>query len=380
MKKILIACERYSQNLGDGLIFDALQDVLSKELLKVESFDLSQRTSFSLGKNNLKVESKPNIREKLITTLVNIKVIGKYLGYLLWFIFKRKDYILSIEESIKGVDKVLIGGGQIVTDTTLGFMLRIYTLSRVCVNYNIPYSLVGCGVGVKHSFLSRYLYKKVFENAMYLTVRDDLSRRLIGDICKKREDDVLVFNDPVFSLLLDEKIKVCSEERVGINIQDFSELSVNGTTIGPSDYVFFLKRIIELHKVKNRKVYLFTNGSILDEKFMYDNFSDLSSDVEFVERSVYPVDLVNFISGMSLIVSSRMHCGIVSYVMKVPFLQICWDSKIENVWKRFSLDSKLIYLNSINNFNFNKLEYIHNAGEAEKHKAYFLDKIKQMVS
>ncbi|HHK8601507.1 TPA: hypothetical protein ACQYDF_004536, partial [Vibrio parahaemolyticus] len=91
MKKILIACERYSQNLGDGLIFDALQDVLSKELLKVESFDLSQRTSFSLGKNNLKVESKPNIREKLITTLVNIKVIGKYLGYLLWFIFKRKD-------------------------------------------------------------------------------------------------------------------------------------------------------------------------------------------------------------------------------------------------------------------------------------------------
>lgn len=382
MKKVLVVCERYSQNLGDGVIYTAIQDIFEDVNISACSFDLSHRSSFS--KSNKMTTEKKQLKDKLASVVCNSGSFGKYIGYLLWYVSKKNSFLYEFKKELdNGVSHVLIGGGQVLTDTPLGFMLKIYLITEACKKENIPYSFVCCGVGKKLSLLSKILYRDSFLGAKYISTRDGVSKKRIEKILGKHTAiKVEVLNDPVFTLDIDKyRSKAVSiTKRLGVNIQTFKELNAQEKSAKESDYINFINRVIHESSGKYDEVVLFTNGSQADQNFLNENFNKHEyPNVVILERPIKPEHLIEILLSMSAVICSRMHCGILSYSLNVPFYQLTWDDKINNVWSRFNLDKNLMSMDKLKWIDINDYEMIKNNGEANLQNNYTKDRIKHMV-
>ena len=108
-------------------------------------------------------------------------------------------------QSLKGVDLLIIAGTGPFTDQwggVSGFPYRIFQWTRVCRQNGTKVAVVSTGAGPIDSWLSRRLFRSALEQCAYRSFRDEESKQLVESLGVKGRTHV--FPDLAFSLPVPE--------------------------------------------------------------------------------------------------------------------------------------------------------------------------------
>ncbi|MCA9139345.1 MAG: polysaccharide pyruvyl transferase family protein, partial [Planctomycetales bacterium] len=334
--RIAVCGVRYSANLGDGVISDCLDWMISDVLpgAEVTHHDLAGRTGFG-------EETISGRREKLRILLALPRTLQNAIVRLLLGRKINRDLLPHWKGRIAGCDGCLIGGGQLLSDADLNFPLKIDGLIRSLDEANLPAAIYACGVtcggGQGARILARCLSNRQIK-AVYL--RDHKSMQAVAGFG---------IHDPVHAY--DPAIHVadayrCNEDReqsdafdVGINFTD----PVNMAYSSGRDLPYVgrlgetLATVVTTLSSRGLKVALFTNGAVEDEQFLdqSDALAGLSKlgNVTRLKRPIEPNELVRSIHRMRSVIAHRLHTNIISFALKIPSIGLEWSQKVPHFFE-----------------------------------------------
>ncbi|EKM21619.1 MULTISPECIES: polysaccharide pyruvyl transferase family protein [Vibrio] len=324
--KVAVVGMIYSKNLGDGVIYQSLKELLEKSGVTVVPLDTAGLREFSLSEEKY---SKKSFKTKIM----NFSPLTYRLATLFTSNVKRRAYNNYAENIIKSSDAVIIGGGQLITNFTETLPTRLLDIAKICKKYNKPYSIYGCGVGTKFTKSGIVKYTELISGASYVSVRGENSKDRL--ITLFNADNVNVVPDPVYGLV--RNTKTSDEKKVGICYQDILSLGMhdeNFSKLGKGGLDKILATTIEHLNLKGIQCCVFTNGDKLDFDYAYEFYKTYGEKLgfEFAARPKTPSELIDLIGGFSHVLSFRMHGAIIAHALNKPTLNIVWDKKIEEVW------------------------------------------------
>lgn len=344
-KTIAVFGEVFSSNLGDYAIYDSLSSILHKFGVTVIPMDLSLRKNLPKDRFNNHFEDKDrslkaNITQSLTNKLSKNSI--RYISLINWQLIKKQQVKNYWYDILKDTDGIIIGGGQLLTESQSNFLPKIYQIARIASSLDIPVSIVGCGAGANMSLKNLNLCKKIFSNCKYISFRDYNSLNLLSSQIDKSAI-VKVHPDLAFALapppLLDNFKR--SKLRCGLNIiplSFFREYSSDLKSLNSSSYLLFWKKIAEGVQKLGMEVVIMTNGSLEDfrqARKIHESLSNLGINTELLERPSNPDSLYSSILDIDYLISTRMHAGIVAYTFGKKVATITWDEKIPSVWGAF---------------------------------------------
>ncbi|QCS11045.1 hypothetical protein E3H47_00275 [Acinetobacter radioresistens] len=113
-KRIVVAGEVFSSNLGDYAIFDSLSKILKSKDIDVIPLDISFRKDLpninkdvSLSSKNTKIWNRG-----LLKNIKNIKLVQYLTSRFLWYFLIKEKTDKYWESIIQNSDGVIIGGGN----------------------------------------------------------------------------------------------------------------------------------------------------------------------------------------------------------------------------------------------------------------------------
>lgn len=170
-KKVVICGVSGSDNLGDTVIAECIAEFVKQEL----------------GQDPIICDI--SYREGLVSNVLNGKKINTFkrlpkffrqcfvlILFSLKFIFKGRKYLLK---KLKGADFVIVGGGHLISDVDLNFPLKLFFLTTIAEELNLPILIVSVGVGSTWSKLGIALASRLVnsKNVKAIAVRDPLSKQ-----------------------------------------------------------------------------------------------------------------------------------------------------------------------------------------------------------
>jgi polysaccharide pyruvyl transferase WcaK-like protein len=359
MKKIVIAAEVFSSNLGDYAIYDSLSTLLSSRDIEAIPLDISFRRGFPVSSTDSKSKLTNSSWKSLIPKKIKHHKLTQYMiTHAMWYLVHRQDITNYWSELISSSDAVIIGGGQLLTDTSAGFLTKLALITDIANEFNKPICILGCGVGSELSSKAQKNVKKVLNSAKFVSLRDsDSSDRLKSLI--KNDISLNVYPDLAFSLsssanndldkkILEQKKKVCGFNVMPLNA--FKKYNPNLKDVDSDTYIDFWKRLAYKAKKENIRIHIMTNGSIQDYEQAESIYSSMLSegiDAILLDRPLSPLDLYDQISNVDYLITMRMHAGIIGKAYGKSVSTLIWDDKIPGVWqeagdKRVAINSDII--------------------------------------
>lgn len=339
MKRIAVCGEIFSSNLGDGVIFDSIKYLLSKHNIEAVPLDLSGRSKWQppspLHNDNVSTGMKGLILQPLVR---NSSKLRRSYSYIKWYSVSKRISESKWDNIISSCDAVIIGGGQLLTDIDFGFPPKIYEIYKIAKRLKKPLAIYGCGVDGPWSIPAQHMYKKTLEYAKYISVRDAYSREIIlKNIGNK--SPVEVHPDPGFIAFYayNESIQK-SENIIGFNIQPVSHFRAfvpSLKRLSEESYVNFWVRLIQGAYAEGYEPLIITNGDnndFLQAKSVQSELFNLGIKSEVLPRATSPSQLIQQLSPIPILVSTRMHAGIIAYSLGSKVFAISWDKKVKNVW------------------------------------------------
>ena len=345
--RITIFGVRYSPNLGDGIISDCLKHLVEEasvskhKNLEVQAFDLAARTAFS----NDKIEPRAKLISLLskLPSFVRQVIIGSYL--LLNYLRRFGPYY---ERVISKSDLVIIGGGQILSDTDLNFPIKIYGLTRKIIRRKISVCFSACGAANNWGVIGQVLFNRSFSSptVKYIGCRDEQSlttmSTYLSETAKRHlhhQPDPALFVQETYSV----KRSVNKQLNVGIGFASFNNMkySGEGTSFTQEGWFKLISTLIRDLNMSDISVFLFTNGAAEDEKCL-DSFESyilskgLALNYKRIARPQTPKDLVTTISKADCILAYRLHASITSFGLDIPSIGFYWDDKISSFYQQIN--------------------------------------------
>lgn len=345
-RKILIVAEVFSENLGDGVIYTSLSDCITRNIPKVEVEKLDLSGQMNWISNPEYVNSYEN-GSRFVGFFKKSNLIKKIYYAYLWYCKNRPKCIDVWEQKIIDSDRIIIGGGQLFTDGNFGFPPKIFDIYRLCKKHSKPLSIIGCGVGKKWGIIATLFYKKVFCYASFISVRDEVSRSRVKEFI-----GVECFHhaDPGFSIVKtrNKKLSQPNVKKLFLNLQplnDFKYFVSELEDFSEDNYLDFWVNIVKECHVKYQ-ISLITNGHPGDFDIICKLHRKLKSngfnDVVIIPRAERPEELIEQIDGCDMIISTRMHAGIIAYSLGKMVIPISWDDKVNNVWSEVTGDDSMV--------------------------------------
>lgn len=345
MKKIVIAAEVFSSNLGDYAIYDSLSTLLSSRDIEAIPLDISFRRGFPVGCT----DSQPKLINRSWKSFIpkkikHHKLTQHIITRTMWYVFHRQEITTYWSELISSSDAVIIGGGQLLTDTSADFHTKIALITDIANKFNKPICILGCGVGSDLSNKAQKNIKKILNSAKFVSLRDlDSANRLKSLIRKNTLLNVypdLAFalssanNDNTFQNEPKPKKNVC-----GFNIMPltaFKKYNPNLKDVDAKTYITFWKRLAHAAAKENMQIHIMTNGSIRDyeqARSIYKSILSEGINVILIDRPTSPLDLYQQISNVDYLITMRMHAGIIGKAYGKSVSTLIWDDKIPGVWQ-----------------------------------------------
>lgn len=333
--KYVVAAVPYSDNLGDGVIADNIKSFLNRQGVdQVELCDISYRNEVSTFKN----------KESTMRHFVKLPQLIRQLIVLIFFTLKYfrvgKKYL---QDKLHHGDRLLIGGGQLISDVDLNFPLKLYFLIKQAEKYNIETRIVAVGVANKWNWLSKIFMKRVLTSKVIIniSVRDDLSKKNLKSYFNIT--DVEILPDPALMSSLVKEYKFKQDrtgfKTVGLGVADIVGLNYSSDRINTysDNDIKYIASIVQKNNSLGFNVSLFTNGATEDERFLHESIIPLLKKEglshSYVKRSKTPCDLVRTISKFDFVVAYRLHANIVASSFKIPYFAIGWDNKVVSFFK-----------------------------------------------
>lgn len=363
MKRIAVCGEVFSSNLGDGVIFESIKYLLSKNNIEAVPIDLSGRNYYKNEKNSNDYNSN-SIRKRLQPLIRSSSTLRRSYAMLKWYSLSKKKYIKHWEDVILSCDAVIIGGGQLFTDIDFGFPPKVYEIYNISKRFDKPLAIYGCGVDEPWGIFAKYMYEKTLSYAKYVSVRDEYSQKIFlkSSLSCLTVD---VHPDPGFmsSQVYSKHAQKSSNDIIGFNIQPVSHFRAfvpSLKEITNEEYVNFWVQLIKGAYGEGKKPIILTNGDANDFTQAQCVSSELCKQgiqIEVLERATSPIQLINQLRNIPILISTRMHAGIIAYGLGSEILAICWDKKVKNVWATIKEEKNVIDANVL--LNENPWPYFH---------------------
>lgn len=359
MKKIVIAAEVFSSNLGDYAIYDSLSTLLSLRDIEAIPLDISFRRGFPVGSTGSQPElTNRNWKSLIPKKMKHHKLTQHMITSTMWYLFHRQEITKYWSELISSSDAVIIGGGQLLTDTTAGFLTKLVLITDIANKFNKPICILGCGVGSDLSKKARNNIKKILNSAKFVSLRDiDSANRLKSFI--RKNISLNVYPDLAFALSSatnnnnfqkepELKKTVCAFNIMPLNA--FKKYNPNLRDVDAKTYIIFWKQLAQATAKENMQIHIVTNGSIQDyeqAKSIYESILSEGVDVRLLDRPASPLDLYDQISNVDYLITMRMHAGIIGKAYGKSVSTLMWDDKISGVWqeagdKQVAINSDII--------------------------------------
>ncbi|EGD59042.1 polysaccharide pyruvyl transferase [Novosphingobium nitrogenifigens DSM 19370] len=338
--KIALLNVKYSPNLGDGLLSECLERELSAALpgAQVVSIDLAGREIYRdhgasrRGRAIAVLEHLPSWARRHVVRLALTALVRLRL---------RRHF----RDRLTGVDAVVLGGGNLLTDSDLNFPMKISGALAEAARAGLPVAVHAVGVGRDWSAAGHRLFSRALRGVPLIaaTVRDDRSRRAWGAALVPEGLPPAEFaGDPGFLASLhfasprpDRAASAEAPALVGLCVTSPMAIHYHADSPRPSvDYLAWYGKSAAALAKAGYRVALFTNGSPEDRTFLERNAPDWTRDqadaITVVPPFATPDDLVRFIAGCDLVVGHRMHACIAAHSFGIPTIGLKWDVKLES--------------------------------------------------
>jgi polysaccharide pyruvyl transferase WcaK-like protein len=333
--KYVIAAVPFSDNLGDGVIADNLESFLRRSNISdVELCDISYRSEVSTFK------SKESTMEYFLKFPQFIRQLIVFMFFSLKYFRVGKKYLHT---KLVDCDRLLIGGGQLVSDVDLNFPLKLYFLINMAEKFDIETRVIGVGVANKWNWISKWFMRRVLTSKciVNISVRDELSKSNLQE--HFNISNVEILPDPaLMSTLVDEYSyddRNSGETVVGLGVADIGGLNYSSDIVNThnDNDIKYISSIVKKNNILGIHVVLFTNGATEDERFLHEYIIPMLKKegliYSYVERCKTPAELVKTISGFDFVVAYRLHANIIASSFKIPYFAIGWDNKVISFFK-----------------------------------------------
>lgn len=333
--KCAIAAVKFSDNLGDGIIFEALSRCLShlRPNLEVVAIDLSGRTGLG-GKHTQRRKQSTSIIAKLP------KPLRPLLPFIKFGVVDRARLQRHFRDNLIGCDFAIIGGGHLLADANLNFPTKLAVLASAVRGMKLPLAFYAVGASA-WSWPARQLLRRAFGqfDVKWLSVRDVESQGLVRrGLAGAEPVDVQVTYDPAIAcsrFIPAERPARALRKRIGVNVIGTEWLILDANSDGGarpfdiSSYAVLVDKIL----AQGHDVVLMTNGAEEDHEQLGRVAAAVTAQigsgrVAVLPRAEDPLDLIKQIGRLDGLVSHRLHANIVAYSYGIPAIGLEWDKKV----------------------------------------------------
>ncbi|RBP37824.1 polysaccharide pyruvyl transferase family protein [Garciella nitratireducens] len=250
--------------------------------------------------------------------------------------------VVRVFKNIKEIDVLIIGGGQLLMDLFKRppMLYCMYSILAKLAGKPVIYYCVG--VGPISSIKGKFLIGLGLKNAMYISVRDIQSKRILNEKYKLG-DKVIVASDPAFFLNPKNTMKKLQRNK----IIGFTTLPYFNKVYWPKEdqekynrYIEILRQTIEkLIEDTDYNIILFSTvypADVISSTDLYKKITDKSR-VTNITENLNPYELLETINKCDLIVGTRLHSLILSVVCEKPIIGINYQSKVKNFMEKINL-------------------------------------------
>lgn len=331
--KIVICAVPYSPNLGDGVIYENIKQLLTElaPSAQISALDIAGRDGYDAST----VSRKPLINR--VPGRLRPSVVCAYFCLQYWWRWRHKW-----AEQLADADLIVIGGGQLFMDAHLNFPIKLFLLSRTikAIGKSGKVAIFSVGVSKRMSNLGASLFQHAVKNMapLRISARDMLSAQHMkkhlavhGDVCIT--PDPAIYSQRTFAQYPQQTrdgnvLGICIscplEVNHGLKNEPGYELKISA---------FFENLALQAIAV-GYVVKFFTNGAPEDEAFKDALAAGLSSrQIVNVPRANAPAQLVANIRACDYIIAHRLHASIVAYALDIPAIGLNWDAKVKSFFE-----------------------------------------------
>lgn len=324
MKKIVICGYHGFANSGDEALLKAMIDILRRKHPDISITVLSMH---------------PESTEKLY----NVKSVYRY-------------NLLKIRSLFRSSDLFIFGGGSLLQDITSRRSLSYYlTILNMALRSKIKVMLYGNGIGPLEHKKSRIKTAKCLNKVDLITLRDDLSDKLLAEIGVNKPP-IHITADPAFTLRFDDlsendalleeagikpgsKYAVVAVREWKYSTTDFSDIMANYC-----DDLFEKHGIIPLFLPMQYKE---------DEVLAGEIISKMKHSGHMLRRPPEIAEVFSLIGFSTLCVGMRLHTLIYATTLGVPVIALSYDPKVtafmQSIHQPLCLDVEKLELESLLN-------------------------------
>ena len=338
--KIALLNVKFSPNLGDGLLCECLERELAVALpgAEVVSIDLAGRRHFR--------GHGPSRRGRVIALLEALprwarrRAVRVALALLVRFRLRR-----HVRDRLADVDAVVVGGGNLLTDTDLNFPMKLAGALGEVARAGLPLAVHAVGVNRKWSRAGQHLFVRALRAAPLFsaTVRDTRSQQAWRDLLEPHGlPPAGLAGDPglLAGRHFDATPHTHDGTRVGLCITSPLAVRYHASGAPPLiDLCAWYRDAAGALARAGMKVVLFTNGSPEDRAFLAHHGAQwctalahdgLAHAVSIAPAFAAPQDLIGFITRCDVIIAHRMHACITAHAFAIPAIGLKWDVKLES--------------------------------------------------
>lgn len=328
-RKVIIAGEIWSPNLGDGVIAESLRFLLQRAEpdICVQFLDISGRYASGRGS----AHSSPTKGMSFVKAYIRKKsALSLLRNVVKWPIFTTQC-VPRWSSQISGADALIIGGGQLLMDNALSFPLKINLVSRIGSSFEKDILFASCGVGQDWSFVASRLFRHALSPAVDITVRDNLSiqrlQELIPGITVSLCPDPAIWSADIYGR--NERV---AGSLIGLGLMDVDSVNRrNRNNLSREQLTDFWLRVAKRLYERGLEFEFFTNGSSYDYDFgrhLLGSMAAHSIPCSLVTRPTRPRELAQCISHYAAVIASRLHAHIIATSYRIPSVALVWDEKV----------------------------------------------------
>ena len=323
---------KYSENLGDGLIAEAIEAGLAEHCdREIVTLDVAGRTAYgeeSVRNKSFKLavlDRMPDAVTRGLSKMAVSSIVSKQLS--------------TWRSAISQAEHVVIGGGHLFQDDNLNFPQKIGAVLDLCAQEDVPVSIYAVGVTSGWSPEAQELFGRLVEcNVASVSVRDARSQKnWAGHFAGTFLERADVRFDPVLSGM--RAPRSSGKRRIGLGIIH-PRCIARHSAVNTEEFMNHYSQITAHLLAQGYDVGLFTNGAredaeALDQIAQQAEFSQSISEGRLVahNRPETPKALTDILNGFDCVVAHRLHACIGAYTAGIPSVGLGWDAKLESFFR-----------------------------------------------
>ncbi|MEY8371363.1 polysaccharide pyruvyl transferase family protein [Aerococcaceae bacterium 50-4] len=330
MKALLIS--RFNvPNLGDLVIGDQLYREFS-DFMEVDRFSLFGNHDQVRNTNEV-FSDKEKWKNYLLEKLDNIHLLPLINSYMNSSKKSDNNDLKFFEDRIQSYDLIIFGGGNMLmsnsdNNTTLNRICDYIKSSR---KLNKSVWVVDVGIGPFYSEDDARNAASTLNKCDFISFRDEKSYKVFKDFGGNTNKGIVSVDSVLrkeYSFLQFKKEKVNKKVALNIINSDLIKNNYPNRKITNQNYIELIAKLLD----QNISVKLYTTTRE-DNVALSEIYNQFKRNPKVQKTDVNGLkDIENLYKSVDLVIGSRMHSMILSYVMYTPIVGLSWQSKIDELF------------------------------------------------